>query len=66
MATRVYVEVGKRRVFASAADWPGLGPVQEKDEQLAMEALAAAAPRYAAVGKSRAGRIFARRGVHRG
>ena len=23
MPTRVYLEVGKRRVFASAADWPG-------------------------------------------
>jgi hypothetical protein len=44
--TRVYLEVGKRRVFASAADWPGWSR-SGKDEALALEALAAAAPRYA-------------------
>jgi hypothetical protein len=44
--TRVYLEVGKRRVFASAADWPGWTR-SGKDEKSALEALAAAAPRYA-------------------
>jgi hypothetical protein len=44
--TRVYLEVGKRRVFASAADWPGWTRAG-KDEESALEALAAAAPRYA-------------------
>jgi hypothetical protein len=50
-ATRVYLEVGKRRVFASAADWPGWTR-SGKDEQSALEALATAAPRYAAVAKA--------------
>ena len=48
MATRVYLEIGKRRVFASAADWPGWTRAG-KDEETALEALAAAASRYAAV-----------------
>jgi hypothetical protein len=51
MATRVYLEVGKRRVFASAADWPGWTR-SGKDENAALEALAAAAPRYAPVPKA--------------
>jgi len=51
MATRVYLEVGKRRVFASAADWPGWTRAG-KDEQSALEALATAAPRYAPVAKA--------------
>jgi hypothetical protein len=51
MKTRVYVEVGKQRVFASAADWPGWARAG-KDEETALEALAAAAPRYAAVAKA--------------
>jgi hypothetical protein len=50
-ATRVYVEVGKRRVFASAADWPGWTR-SGKDEKSALEALDAAASRYAAVPKA--------------
>jgi hypothetical protein len=49
--TRVYLEVGKRRVFASAADWPGWSR-SGKDEALALEALAAAAPRYAHAAKA--------------
>jgi hypothetical protein len=49
--TRVYLEVGKRRVFASAADWPGWTR-SGKDEQSALEALAAAAPRYAQAAKA--------------
>jgi hypothetical protein len=51
MPTRVYIEVGKRRVFASASDWPGWCR-SGKDENAALEALAAAAPRYAAVPKA--------------
>lgn len=51
MATRVYLEVGKRRVFASAAEWPGWTR-SGKDELTALEALAAAAPRYAPVAKA--------------
>jgi hypothetical protein len=51
MMTRVYLEVGKRRVFASAADWPGWTR-SGKDEKSALEALAAAAPRYAQTAKA--------------
>jgi hypothetical protein len=49
--TRVYLEVGKNRVFASAADWPGWSR-SGKDETLALEALAAASPRYAVAAKA--------------
>ena len=49
--TRVYLEVGKRRVFASAAEWPGWTRAG-KDEKSALEALAAAAPRYADAAKA--------------
>lgn len=45
MATRVYVETGRKRTFASAADWPGWSRMG-KDEASALEALAAYAPRY--------------------
>jgi hypothetical protein len=48
---KVYLEIGKRRVFASAADWPGWTRAG-KDEKAALEALAAAAPRYAPVPKA--------------
>ena len=51
MPTRVYIETGKHRVFASAADWPGWARAG-KDETAALEALAAAADRYAAVAKA--------------
>lgn len=47
-ATRVYIETGKKKVFASAADWPGWARVG-KDEAGALENLAAYAPRYAPV-----------------
>ena len=46
--TDVYLEAGKRRVFACVPEWPGwcrLG----RNEDAALEALAAAAPRYSAV-----------------
>ncbi len=59
-ATRVYVELGKRRVFASAADWPGWAR-SGKNEKEALEALAAAAPRYEPVAK--AARIAFTRGA---
>jgi hypothetical protein len=47
---RLYLEVGGKRTFASAADWPGWCR-SGKDEHAAIEALAAYAPRYAAVAK---------------
>ena len=49
-ATRVYIETGKKRVFASAADWPGWSR-SGKTPEAAMESLAAYAPRYAKVAK---------------
>jgi hypothetical protein len=49
-ATRVYVEVGARRAFASAAEWPGWSR-SGKDEASALANLAAYAPRYAPVAK---------------
>jgi len=49
--TDVYLESGARRVFACALDWPGWAR-SGKDERTALEALAAAAPRYAAVAKA--------------
>jgi hypothetical protein len=48
VATRVFVEVGQKRVFACALDWPGWCR-SGKDEAQALEALASAAPRYARV-----------------
>jgi hypothetical protein len=47
-STRVYLEIGSKRVFASAADWPGWCRAG-KNERAALEALAAYAPRYAPV-----------------
>ena len=47
---RVYLEVGGKRTFASAADWPGWCR-SGKDEQAALVALAAYAPRYAVIAK---------------
>jgi hypothetical protein len=44
------MEVGGKKAFASAADWPGWSR-GGKDEKLALEALAAYAPRYARVVK---------------
>ena len=48
--TVVYLEVGGKRTFASAAAWPGWCRAG-KDEHAALESLAAYAPRYAAVAK---------------
>ena len=56
MATAVYLEVGKQKVFACAVEWPGWCRAG-KTEELALEALAAYAPRYGVVAK-RAGIPF--------
>jgi hypothetical protein len=60
--TRVYLEVGKQRVFAAALDWPGWCR-SGKSEPLALEALAACAPRYAPVARQ-AGVPFSADGGH--
>src|SRR5919202_605118 len=44
----VYLELGKQRVFACGIDWPGWCRAG-KTEQLALDALTAAGPRYARV-----------------
>jgi hypothetical protein len=44
----VYLEVGDKRVFAGAIDWPGWAR-SGRDEDAALEALFAYAPRYARV-----------------
>ena len=41
----VYLEVGRRRVFASALDWPGWSR-SGRDEESAQQALVDAGPRY--------------------
>ena len=46
--TQVYLEVGKKRVFACAREWPGWCR-SGRDEELALAALAEYAPRYAPV-----------------
>lgn len=50
-AIPIYLEVGSKRVFASALDWPGWTRAG-KDENLAIEALLAYLPRYAIVPKT--------------
>jgi hypothetical protein len=47
---RVLLEVTPKKIYASALDWPGLSR-WGKDETAALEALAEAMPRYAAVAK---------------
>jgi len=47
---RVYLETGSKRVFASAADWPGWSR-GGKNEALALETLATYATRYAPVAR---------------
>jgi hypothetical protein len=44
---RAYLEVGAKRVFASAIDWPGWAR-SGRDEAQALDALLASGPRYAA------------------
>lgn len=41
----VYLEVGKKKVFAASLDWPGWGRFAKSEEE-ALEALAAYGPRY--------------------
>jgi hypothetical protein len=48
---RIVLEVGKKRVFASALDWPGWSR-SGKTEQQALETLVAYAERYAVVAES--------------
>jgi hypothetical protein len=48
---RAYLEIGEKRVFASAVEWPGWTR-SAKDEKLALEKLAEYASRYAAVPKA--------------
>src|SRR5260370_33623212 len=50
-AIQVYLEIGQKRVFASALEWPGWTR-SAKDERGALESLAAYAPRYASVPKA--------------
>jgi hypothetical protein len=57
--TPVYLEVGKKRVFACSVDWPGWCR-SGKDEEAALEALADYAARYALVA-DRAGKRFSTR-----
>ncbi|HVL05444.1 MAG TPA: hypothetical protein VM388_05620 [Acidimicrobiales bacterium] len=45
MPTRVYLEVGTKKIFACSLDWPGWARAA-KTEAEALEALAAYAPRY--------------------
>ena len=49
-ATRVYLEVGGKKAFAIAADWPGWAR-SGKTKEAALAALAAYAPRYGKVVK---------------
>ena len=51
MATPVYLEVGAKKVFACAVDWPGWCRAAKTDEE-ALEALALYVPRYAVVAKA--------------
>jgi hypothetical protein len=55
-ATEVFLEVGKKRVFACALDWPGWCRSGKTDEG-ALAALAAYAERYAVVARE-AGVVF--------
>lgn len=50
MKVPIYLETGKKRVFACAVEWPGWSR-SGKDEQAAIEALEAYAPRYAKVAR---------------
>jgi hypothetical protein len=56
MTTAVYLETGKRRVFASALDWPGWCR-SARTEELALATLADYAARYAPVSAG-AGLVF--------
>lgn len=58
-ATEVVLEVGAKRVFATAVDWPGWCR-SGKNEEAALTALADYAPRYAIVAKAAHVRFAAR------
>ncbi len=45
---KVYLEIGRSRVFAAALDWPGLSRIG-RDETSALQALVDYAPRYARI-----------------
>src|SRR4051794_5125278 len=60
-ATPVYLEVGKKRVFACSVDWPGWCR-SGKDEASALVALADYVPRYAVVARQAGKRFSARAG----
>ena len=48
MATPVYLEVGRKKVFACAVDWPGWARAGRSEEE-ALDVLAFYAPRFAVV-----------------
>jgi hypothetical protein len=48
VAVKVYLEVGKKKVFAVSLAWPGWAR-SGKDEESALDALASYAPRYAVI-----------------
>jgi hypothetical protein len=48
VAVKVYLEVGKKKVFAASLAWPGWAR-SGKDEESALDALASYAPRYAII-----------------
>ncbi|MBG0829841.1 hypothetical protein HS041_18920 [Planomonospora sp. ID67723] len=54
--TRVYLEIGPKRVFACSAEWPGWCRIG-KSEEAALETLTLYAPRYRVVAE-RAGLVF--------
>src|SRR5712691_9655500 len=54
----VYLEVGRKRAFAGALDWPGWCR-SGRNEEAALEALAAFGPRYAKAMGARAAKGFA-------
>jgi hypothetical protein len=55
VTTEVYLESGRRRVFAGALEWPGWCR-SGRDEEAALATMVAAAPRYArALGRTVAG-----------
>jgi hypothetical protein len=62
-ATPIYLELGTKRVFACALDWPGWCRAGKTEEQ-ALAALASVAPRYAVVAVE-AGLPFLRESVDR-
>lgn len=54
--TRVYLEVGPKRVFACSLEWPGWARVA-RSEEAALDALMSCAPRYRVIAE-RAGLVF--------